>query len=138
LEIIIRSRYLLGLSDAEIIVGAALAHARHKGWSVTVAVVDDSGTVILVSRLDDASRSSVKTAIEKARSAANTGLPTAALESIIRDRPGVATLGRVAVEGGLPVLYKGQRMGGVGASGVKSDQDAEVAQAGLQALDLRS
>jgi glc operon protein GlcG len=55
---------------------------------------------------------------------------------MIRDRPGVVTLGRVAVEGGLPILVKGQRLGGVGVSGVKSDQDAEVAQAGLEALDL--
>jgi glc operon protein GlcG len=38
----------------------------------------------------------------------------------------------------LPILYKGQRVGGVGVSGVKSDQDAQVAQAGLDALDLSS
>ena len=92
----------------------------------------------MVSRLDDASPSSVNTAIEKARSASHTGLPTKALEAMIRERPGIVTLGRVAVEGGLPILYKGQRVGGVGVSGVKSDQDAEVAQAGLQALDLNS
>src|SRR5882757_3632802 len=133
-----RTRYLLSLSEAQTIVGAAQAHANHKGWAVTVAVVDDNGTVIIVSRLDEAPPSSVNTAIEKARSAANTGLPTKLLEDMIRERPGIATLGRVAVEGGLPILYKGQRVGGVGVSGVKSDQDVEVAQAGLQALDLNS
>jgi glc operon protein GlcG len=136
LETIIRTRYLLNLSEAQTIVSAAQAHANHKGWAITVAVVDDAGTPIIVSRLDDAPPSSVNTAIEKARSAANTGLPTKVLEAIICERPGTATLGRVAVEGGLPILYKGQRVGGVGVSGVKSDQDAEVAQAGLQALDL--
>jgi glc operon protein GlcG len=133
-----RTRYLLSLSEAQTIVSAAQAQANHNGWAVTVAVVDDNGTVIIVSRLDDAPPSSVNTAIEKARSAANTGLPTKLLEAMIRERPGIATLGRVAVEGGLPILYKGQRLGGVGVSGVKSDQDAEVAQAGLQALDLNS
>jgi uncharacterized protein GlcG (DUF336 family) len=133
-----RTRYLLSLSEAQTIVSAAQAHANLKGWAVTVAVVDDNGTVINVTRFDDAPPSSVTTAIEKARSAANTGLPTKLLEDMIRERPGIATLGRVAVEGGLPILYKGQRVGGVGVSGVKSDQDAEVAQAGLQALDLNS
>ena len=138
METIIRTKYLLNLSEAQTIVSAAQAHANHNGWAITVAVVDDSGTPIIVARLDDASPSSVNTAIEKARSAANTGLPTRVLEAMIRERPGIVTLGRVAVEGGLPILYRGQRVGGVGVSGVKSDQDAEVAQAGLQALDLNS
>ncbi|HEY3657422.1 MAG TPA: heme-binding protein [Steroidobacteraceae bacterium] len=138
METIIRTKYLLNLSEAQTIVSAAQAHANRSGWAITVAVVDDSGTPIIVSRLDEASPSSVNTAIEKARSAANTGLPTKVLEAMIRERPGIVTLGRVAVEGGLPILYKGQRVGGVGVSGVKSDQDAEVAQAGLQALDLNS
>lgn len=133
-----RTRYVLSLSEAQTIVSAAQAHANLNGWAITVAVVDDSGTAILVSRLDDAPPSSVNTALEKARSAANTGLPTKLLEAMIRERPGIVTLGRVAVEGGLPILYKGQRVGGVGVSGVKSDQDAEVAAAGLQALDLNS
>jgi glc operon protein GlcG len=116
------TKYLLSSSEAQTIVTAAQAHAHHHGWA----------------RLDNAAPSSVNTAIEKARSAATTGLPTKALEAMIRERPGVATLGRVAVEGGLPILYKGQRVGGVGVSGVKSDQDAAVAQAGLEALDLNS
>jgi glc operon protein GlcG len=134
LENIIRTRYSLSLSEAESIVTAALAHARQKEWAITVAVVDEGGTPILVSRLDDASPSSVNTAIEKARSASYTGLPTKMLEAMIRERPGIVTLGRVAVEGGLPILFKGQRVGGIGVSGVKSNQDADVAQAGLQAL----
>jgi glc operon protein GlcG len=133
-----RTKYLLSSSEAQTIVSAAQTHADHNGWAITVAVVDDSGTPIIVLRLDDAPPSSVYTAIEKARSAANTGLPTKLLEAMIRERPGIATLARVAVEGGLPILYKGQRVGGVGVSGVKSDQDAEVAQAGLRALDLNS
>lgn len=133
-----RTRYLLNLSEAQAIVGAAQAHAIRNGWAITIAVVDDGGTPIIVSRIDDAPPSSVNTAIEKARSAANTGLPTKALEAMIGERPGLVTLGRVAVEGGLPIRFKGQRVGGVGVSGVKSDQDAEVAQAGLQALDLNS
>jgi glc operon protein GlcG len=115
-------------------VRAAQAHARLNGWAVTIAVVDDGGTPIIVSRLDEASPTSVSTSIEKARSAGLTGLPTKALESMIGDRPALITLGRVAVEGGLPILHQGQRVGGIGVSGVRSDQDAAVAQAGLESL----
>ena len=133
-----RTKFLLSSSEAQTIVSAAQAHADRNGWAVTVAVVDDGGTPIVVSRLDNAAPSTVGTAIEKARSAATTGLPTNVLEAMVRERPALVTLGRVAVEGGLPILYKGQRVGGVGVSGVTSDHDAAVAQAGLDALDLNS
>jgi glc operon protein GlcG len=126
----------MNLSDAATIVNAAQAHATRNKWPVTVAVVDESGIPILVSRLDDATPASVNTAIEKARSAGLTGLATKILEAMVAERPAVVTLGRVAVEGGLPILYKGQKVGGVGVSGVRSDQDAAVAQAGIQALNL--
>ena len=131
-----RIRYALTLGEAESMVSAAQRHARANNWPVTIAVVDDSGAPILVSRSDDATPASVATAIEKARSAALTGLPTKALEALVEKRPAVATLGRVAVEGGLPILYQSQRVGGVGVSGVRSDQDALIAEAALQALVL--
>lgn len=115
---------------------AAHTFAREQAFNVTVAVVDESGFPIHVSRLDDANPLSFNIAIEKARSAALAGVPTKALEAMVKDRPGMATLGRVAVEGGLPILYKGQKIGGVGVSGVRSDQDATVAEAGLKALNL--
>jgi len=115
-------------------VRAAQAHARQNGWVVTVAIVDDGGTPILVSRLDEASPATVKTAIGKARSAALIGLPTKVLEAMVGERPALATMDRVAVEGGLPILYQGQRVGGIGVSGVRSEQDGAVAQAGIDAL----
>jgi glc operon protein GlcG len=133
-----RVRYSLTLGEAETMVSAAQRHARASNWPVTIAIVDDSGAPILVSRSDDATPASVATAIEKARSAALTGLPTKALEALVKERPAVATLGRVAVEGGLPILFLGQRVGGIGVSGVRSEQDALIAEAGLQALDLRA
>jgi glc operon protein GlcG len=131
-----RVRYSLTLEEAERMVHAGQKHARANEWPITVAIVDDSGFPILVSRLDEATPASVTTAIEKARSAALTGLPTKMLEAVISERPAVATLGRVAVEGGVPILHCGQRLGGIGVSGVRSDQDAMVAQAALEAVGL--
>jgi glc operon protein GlcG len=115
-------------------VRAALAHARENGWLVTVAVVDDGGAPIMIARLDDASPASFSTAIEKARSAAFTGLSSKLLESMIGERPALVTLGRVSIQGGLPILHEGQRVGGIGVSGVRSDQDEAVATSGLAAL----
>ena len=39
-----------------------------------------------------------------------------------------------ALEGGVPILVEGQVIGAVGVSGVKAEQDAQVAKAGIVAL----
>jgi glc operon protein GlcG len=129
-----RMRYSMSNAEAQTILAAASARARTRGWPVTIAVVDDSGTLIALSRLDEATPASVETSIEKARSAALTGIATKTLESMVSQRPALVTLRRVTVEGGLPILHHGQRVGGIGVSGVRSDEDAEVAQAGFEGL----
>jgi glc operon protein GlcG len=130
-----RTCVALDLSDAEKIVAAALAEAKTRGWHVTVAVVDCHGVPILLARMDEASPASVSMAKEKARSAALTGLPTKTLESMAAERPGLLSVDRVAVEGGLPIFHQAQRVGGVGVSGLPSDKDALIAAAGIAALD---
>ncbi len=129
-----RTRYALGLAEAEAAVRAGCDEATDRGWAITVAIVDDAGVPIHLSRMDDASPGSVSTAIEKARSAAFTGIETKILEAMISDRPALVTLGRVAVEGGLPIGHNGQRIGGIGVSGAQSGQDAHIAGIGLQRL----
>jgi uncharacterized protein GlcG (DUF336 family) len=42
--------------------------------------------------------------------------------------------GASSVEGGLPIIVGGKIIGGVGVSGVNSDQDGVVAKAGSEAL----
>jgi glc operon protein GlcG len=41
------------------------------------------------------------------------------------------------LEGGVPVVVDGQVIGAVGVSGVKADQDAQVARAGAAAVQAR-
>ena len=40
------------------------------------------------------------------------------------------------LEGGVPIVKDGQVIGAVGVSGVKSNEDAQVAKAGIAALGL--
>ena len=40
------------------------------------------------------------------------------------------------LEGGVPVMVEGQCIGAVGVSGVKSNEDAQIARAGIAALGL--
>ena len=41
--------------------------------------------------------------------------------------------GTLPIEGGLPVVVEGEFIGAVGVSGVRSNEDAQIAQAGLNA-----
>ena len=38
------------------------------------------------------------------------------------------------IEGGVPLTYKGQIVGAIGVSGVKSSEDGQIAEAGASAL----
>jgi len=129
------TRYALELEEVQKAIAAGLATARENGWDVTVAVVDAGGYPILLARMTIASPSSVATAIGKAQTAALIGIPTKLVEAMVRDRPALLSMNRVAVEGGVPILFQGQKLGGIGVSGVQSFQDAEVAQAALAAIE---
>lgn len=73
--------------------------------------------------------------ISSAWTAAATRTPTKALEDMVKERPAIVAFpGRLAVQGGLPILHQGECVGAVGVSGVKSHEDEQIAKAGLQAL----
>jgi uncharacterized protein GlcG (DUF336 family) len=40
------------------------------------------------------------------------------------------------LEGGVPIIKDGQTIGAVGVSGVKSNEDAQIARAGIAALGV--
>ena len=130
-----RNKMCLTAADAEKILAACKAEAEKNKWNVTIAVVDDGGFLVRLERLDGAVAQSTIIATAKAQTAAATRTPTKALEDIVKERPAtVAFPGRVAVQGGLPIMYQGECVGGVGVSGAKSHEDEQVAGAGLKAL----
>lgn len=130
-----RNKMCLEAADAQKIVAGCKAEAAKNKWNVTIAIVDDSGFLVYLERLDGAVGQSAAIAIAKAQTAAATRTPTKALEEIVKERPAtVAFPGRVAVQGGLPIMYHGECVGGVGVSGAKSHEDEQIASTGLQAL----
>ena len=131
-----RNKMCLTAADAEKIVAASKAEAAKNKWNVTIAVVDDGGFLVHLERLDGAVGQSALIATCKAQTAAATRTPTKILEDIVKERPATATFpGRVPVQGGLPIMYQGECVGGVGVSGAKSHEDEQVASAGLKALE---
>ena len=130
-----RTKMCLSLEDANKIVAAAKTEARKNNWNVTIAIVDDGGFLVHLERLDGAPAQSATIATAKAWTAAATRTPTKTLEDMVKERPAIVAFpGRLAVQGGLPILHQGECVGAVGVSGVKSHEDEQIAKAGLQAL----
>lgn len=129
-------RKVITLDGARRMLAAAGAEARKNNWNVAIAVVDESGNLIAFEKLDDTQVASVDIAIGKARTAARMKRPTKALEDAVSGGRTVmlAVEGIVPLEGGVPVVVDGRIIGAVGVSGVTSQQDAQVASAGVAAL----
>ena len=129
----------VNLDTAKKIAAAAVVEAKKNSWPVAIAVVDNHGTLIYYEMLDDTQTASANIALEKARTSAMFRRPTKALEDAIAGgRVAVLGLpGATPIEGGLPIVVGGKIVGAVGAigvSGVTSQQDGQVAKAGLDAL----
>ncbi|MNM67749.1 hypothetical protein D3C81_792900 [compost metagenome] len=126
------------LSQAEVgqILTAARAEAQANQWAVTIVVVDDGGHPLALERLDGCAPASVYIATEKARTSALGRRESKSYEDMVN-------AGRYAflsaplltsLEGGVPIVFDGQVIGAVGVSGVKPEQDAQVAKAGAQSV----
>ncbi|WP_321912399.1 GlcG/HbpS family heme-binding protein [Paraburkholderia sp. J11-2] len=133
-----RTRAVLTDEDVIRVADAAVAHARANEWIVTIAIVDDGGHLLYLRRLDAASPITAEIAVAKARTAALGRRESKVYEDVIKQ-------GRTAflsapltgmLEGGVPVIVNGDVIGAVGVSGVKSDQDAAIARAGIVALGV--
>ena len=128
---------MLTQDDVQAMGEAARAEAQANGWAVTIAIVDDGGHLLWLQRLDGAAPVSSQIAPAKARTAALGRRESKAYEDMINQgrtsflsAPGVEGL----LEGGVPVMVDGHCIGAVGVSGVKSNEDAQIARAGIAAL----
>ena len=130
------SKIILTLGDAKIIAASAEAEAKRNEWPVVIVIVDDGGHLLYLQRLDHTQFGSINVAIEKARAAIAFRRPTKIWEeNIAEGRLRYLNLpGTLPIEGGLPIAVDNQFAGAIGVSGVRSFEDAQIAQAGIDAL----
>jgi glc operon protein GlcG len=126
------------LSQTEVtrIINAARAEAQLNGWAVAIAVVDDGGHPLALERLDGCAPIGAYIATEKARTSALGRRESKGYEDMVNGGRSAFLSAPLltALEGGVPILVEGQVIGAVGVSGVKAEQDAQVAKAGIHAL----
>jgi glc operon protein GlcG len=114
---------------------AGAAEARNNDWTVAIAIMDAAAKLIMFQRMDGMQTGSLTVSVGKAQTAARFNRTTKELEAMVSARPGfLAVEGIVPVQGGVPVVVAGKVIGAVGVSGVKSDQDEQVAIAAIQGL----
>ena len=131
------SKPFLSLDDVQRMGAAAAAEASAHGWAVTIAICDDGGHLLWLQRLDGAPPVSAQIGPGKARTAALGRRESRLYEEMINggrvsflSAPGLEAL----LEGGVPVWVEGHCIGAVGVSGVKSNEDAQIARAAIAVL----
>jgi glc operon protein GlcG len=133
---LVLEKKVLSLAAARKIVAAAEADANARGVGVVIAVVDSSGTLIELTRMDTAQVASVNVGIGKARTAAIYRRPSRDFEEQIKSGriAALALADATPLQGGVPVLVDGKVVGAVGVSGDTPQVDEAIAIAGAAAV----
>lgn len=132
-----QTKAILSESEISLLLTTAKQLANERTWAVAIAVVDDGGHPLGLLRLDGAAPISGYIATEKARTAALGRRDSKVYEDMING-------GRAAflsapnlqgmLEGGIAIWHDGHCIGAVGVSGVKAEQDAELARLAVEQL----
>lgn len=132
------TRPVLTLEAARAVAASAEAKASSEGWPCVISVVDDAGSPILLTRMDNAAvPAGVELAPGKAKTAALFRRDSGAFETSINgQRPAAITArGFVLMRGGFPVVINGQVVGAIGISADTPDHDEQIAKAGVAAIN---
>ena len=134
-----KTKSYLESADVKAILQAAEAEAFANNWNVAIAVVDDGGHLLGFQRLNGTPAVSAHIAQAKANTSALGCRESKIYEDVINQgrtsflsAPAISGL----LEGGVPVMKDGVCIGAVGVSGVKSNEDAQIAKAGIAALNI--
>ena len=127
---------VLTLAAAKKMAAAAEAEAAKNNWRVVIAIVDDGGQLLYLQRTDETQIGSIDIAVGKAQTSVALKRPTKAVEDIIANGRNafLGVKGVTPLQGGLPVMVDNKLVGAIGVSGVTSQQDEQIAKAGLEAL----
>jgi len=127
----------MSLDSAKKAMAASEAEAAKNQWPVAIAILDTTGSLIMLQKLDNTQTGSAEIAIGKARTALDFRRPSKAMQDVVAGGGAglrlLSVRSMLALEGGVPVVVDGKVVGAVGVSGVTSEQDAQVAMAGAAA-----
>jgi glc operon protein GlcG len=127
----------LGLEAAKKVMAAAEAEAVKNNWAMAIVILDSTGHMVMLHKLDNTQYGSLMAAEDKAHSAINYRRPSKVFEDLVAQGGiGLRSLvlrGASPLEGGIPINADGKIVGAIGVSGGTSVQDGQVAKAGADA-----
>ena len=122
---------------------AAISEAERLNITVTVAIVDGGGHLLVLERMDGGRFHTVHSSTTKAICAASNKRPTTTKGAQAQELDTLHALGLAlaagperwtAMEGGFPVIVSGECIGGIGVSGGDWQQDEMIARAAVEAV----
>jgi glc operon protein GlcG len=126
------------LDQAKKATAGAEAEATKNKWSVVITILDSGGNLVISHRMDGTQLGSLDAARDKAYSAVAYRRPTKVFQDLVGQGGANLRLLRLAgaspLEGGIPIIVDGKLIGAIGVSGMTSEQDAQIATAGITAL----
>ena len=127
----------IGLEAAKKVMAAAEADAIKNNWGMAIAILDSTGHMVMLHKLDNTQYGSLMAAEDKAHSAINYRRPSKVFEDLVAQGGiglrSLALRGASPLEGGIPINADGKIVGAIGVSGGTSVQDGQVAKAGADA-----
>src|SRR5204863_7543605 len=127
----------IGLEAAKKVMAAAEAEAVKNNWGMAIAILDSTGHMVMLHRLDNTQYGSIGVAENKARSALYFRRPSKVFEDLVAQGGiGLRTLAlrnASPLEGGIPLIVDDKIIGAIGVSGALSSQDGQVAKSGAEA-----
>jgi uncharacterized protein GlcG (DUF336 family) len=133
----------LTTGGAKSMLAAAIAKAEEFGIAVTVAIVDAGGHMLVLERMDGGRFHTVHSSTTKAVTSASNKRPTTTKGAQGQDLDTLHAIGLslaagparwTAMEGGFPIIFDGQCLGGIGVSGGDWKQDEDIAKAAISAI----
>jgi glc operon protein GlcG len=128
----------LGEEEARIAIDTAVSELRRRGKTGSIAVGDRHGEVIALWRMNGASLPSAVIAADKVftssrvrRKSGDTGRDTFADNALMSYHGSSRYVGW---DGGAPVMVDGQCVGSVAISGLKGEEDLEIAEIAIAAI----
>ena len=133
----------LTTGGAKMMLDTAIQKADEFGISITVAIVDAGGHLLVLERMDGGRFPTVHSSTTKAVTAASNKRPTTQKGAQGQDLDTLHAIGLAlaagsdrwtAMEGGFPILVEGECVGGIGVSGGDWQQDQDIALAAIKSI----
>ena len=130
-------------AGAKKIMATAIAKAEQAGITVTVAIADAGGHLILLERMEGGRFHTVHSSTVKAVCAASNKRPTSALGAQGQALDTNHALGLAlaagterwtAMEGGMPIIVNGECIGGIGIAGGDWATDERIAREAVESI----